>query len=1205
MDPSKGLRIQAFEFNRWESEVRDLMSDGHVSQSPQISQIITDIDRFTAAGIEGQRRLFLEDPILETQWKATLGALERVIPDLEPEDLPAAMTSLARLRNAQYDHLISSLSHQTNMCLKSGKKFSTEATVDLLWAFARLGRRPPGSLYRSARGLFTSDVFKHASEKNPEIIGRLLWTLGVFVNRKVDHPTVILGHDRESFLLTASQALASALRLPLPPLSPSTLTDIAWGAAALNLRLPLPIKVEIFDTLINTPTLSPYDLSRLSWAAGRFNLTIIQHPPSPPRKSHSRGGGRIPGLAAQRRRGRLVESRGGSLGIRKENPRIRTENPGIRTENPGIPPALVVARITRAKSPQAAIGALIHGGSQGLESPVALVAVLSRVAKLLQEPEIQEHRSSWHVSLHDVVQRLRTKLDHLGSREIATVLWALSRIGIRAAGSQGKLGSDDVPVFVGSQGRLGSEETLRARGELFAELCGRLDQGIYAELAPRGLSMTLWAISKRPVEFGDPTTPRPLILKIVRRLEGLVDDTMLGDPMGKSRDSRGIGDSGVSETGGDSMERAGDSTGTRETRGGFSVEGERLSAHHLKTVLESMARLSMFAPDRCSRAFAKLSAEELSPTMFHPRALMETMRTLSRGRPHPEAWARLREHAIMNISEFSPKELSTLIWLLAIGSPNKMERGKDFDKILTAVERTAKQGNLKGQDLSMILYGLAQISTSKQQENWIGESVWEALKTCAEGLADDLEPQGLSNSLWAFARLRRLPPPEFLQAVPKHAHKLFKLHLSNSAWALAKIYRHCLLRDDDSAATRVKIALSELISRAAPAIRELEPHALCNVLWAMAQVNPSFDDVKDENLNPYHAIQACAERQMDVLGPRDVTTIIWAYQRMEVQIDPRILRKLRMRTTQISRKLKAHDVALQLWAIGAGSTESIDISGDYANVLVVRTAEVAYEMTALDIMMALRGLVALSNNALPEHSQTPSPSNDQVDSPETLETAETVEADETLETLETAEAVEADETVETLETLETVKAAGILETVKAAGIGEMSVTAETVGAAESVSVTGLGETDGKWDVDGEGWRRIMRAETLQALELAVLRVAKERQIQTRELATIIWCFAVLDYMPHAETVCAIEDVGVDHLERFNTQDVVLLLWGLARLGLRGNRKLVQGLSAKARMLFIPGAPTKAKETRKMVMWALSELETREIGSKKMNSEGNR
>lgn len=281
---------------------------------------------------------------------------------------------------------------------------------------------------------------------------------------------------------------------------------------------------------------------------------------------------------------------------------------------------------------------------------------------------------------------------------------------------------------------------------------------------------------------------------------------------------------------------------------------EQESIHQLQqAVIKHFAKLD-FSADASTNAASR--APENAPT----NERMSEMRCLS-----IICWScatlRIREESLFNrvsqvssarFAELKPFELSNMLWAFA-----KLSLGQSafFDGIAPCL-MARRPGQFSPQCLSTIVWAFG---TAKVHH----AAIFTSFASEIAAKAPTMTPQGIANTAWAFARVRRQEAPLFRElaeaAIRDSLIWTFKAQeLSNTVWAFAT----------------VGLPHPQLFSCIAEVTEsrrfELPPQNVANMLWAYAKLMAAA------RRHLFQALLGVAICRLEQYKPQEVSAMLWA-----------------------------------------------------------------------------------------------------------------------------------------------------------------------------------------------------------------------------------------------------------------------------------------------------------------------------------------
>jgi ribonuclease HI len=255
----------------------------------------------------------------------------------------------------------------------------------------------------------------------------------------------------------------------------------------------------------------------------------------------------------------------------------------------------------------------------------------------------------------------------------------------------------------------------------------------------------------------------------------------------------------------------------------------------------------------------------------------------------------LRTPILLLSNSFNAQETLNLLWAYA-----KAADGIKVDgQLLDAIAKKALLGiaDYNPQDLSNTAWAFAKM-------NHEAPLLFDAIARAAPVCISDFNPQNLSNMAWAFAKMNHEAPLLFdaiARAAPECIADFNPQDLSNTAWAFATMNHKAPL-------------LFDAIARAAPVrIRDFSPQNLSNTAWAFATMNHKVPLLFD-------AIARAAPVCINNFNPQNLANAAWSFAVFSMEPDSFIPADSHFAQALLSRHLSASDDEdlcqlhqLQLW----------------------------------------------------------------------------------------------------------------------------------------------------------------------------------------------------------------------------------------------------------------------------------------------------
>lgn len=269
-----------------------------------------------------------------------------------------------------------------------------------------------------------------------------------------------------------------------------------------------------------------------------------------------------------------------------------------------------------------------------------------------------------------------------------------------------------------------------------------------------------------------------------------------------------------------------------------------------QAVVEHLLGHSLRHPDRSSQAQVDSSAAAGEMPVQCTSIVCWSCATLQLR--HKPLLMAIAEISARHLNEFKPYELSNLLWAYAKLSLSP----SDLLANVTARLLRRREGEFKVQCLSTIVWSFA---TLKRRNLVVFASIAKELSAHAQ----ELKPQEISNTLWAFAK-SRCAHAELFSALGDAAVEEPKIwsfkpqELSNSIWAFATVgLQHPTLF--------TKVEAASIRKR-----HEMVPQNIANILWAFAKLQISSWSRLFSSLLEVSVVKLHQHK------PQELSAVIWA-----------------------------------------------------------------------------------------------------------------------------------------------------------------------------------------------------------------------------------------------------------------------------------------------------------------------------------------
>ncbi|GIL60034.1 hypothetical protein Vafri_14651 [Volvox africanus] len=247
----------------------------------------------------------------------------------------------------------------------------------------------------------------------------------------------------------------------------------------------------------------------------------------------------------------------------------------------------------------------------------------------------------------------------------------------------------------------------------------------------------------------------------------------------------------------------------------------------------------------------------------------------------------IAQAALRRMSEFSPQNLSNLVWSFVY-----MHHADEA--LLSAASRfvCARVGEFKPQELANIVWAFASLGHRE-------EMMLHVAAEQAQRIAPLFKEQELSNVLWALGKMSLRDRPDVLEALMVETRAKLPAFLpqgiSNVAWALASV--------GHADAT----FLDQVVAQCGNQLAAFDVQALANLVWAMAALGyykPQFVGA---------VVNECLSRGLDRLSPQNLSNILWGCATLNHR-DPRMLSAWAAQTLDKLASFEPQGVSNTAWA---------------------------------------------------------------------------------------------------------------------------------------------------------------------------------------------------------------------------------------------------------------------------------------------------
>ena len=243
------------------------------------------------------------------------------------------------------------------------------------------------------------------------------------------------------------------------------------------------------------------------------------------------------------------------------------------------------------------------------------------------------------------------------------------------------------------------------------------------------------------------------------------------------------------------------------------------------------------------------------------------------------------------------------------------------------------------------------------------EKLLAELGSYAETSSSGMNPQDVSNVLWAAAKLQDVAPevltavPAIARRIPQEVDGMKPQELANSLWAAANL---------QDVAPEVLTAVPAIARRIPQEVDRMKPQELANSLWAAA----NLQDVAPEVLIAVPAIAARIPQEVDGMNGQDLSNNLWAAAKLQ-DVAPDVLAAVPAIAKRVPGKLQAFislGLSTSLWAC-AQLKESASSVLEAVPALVAEVASRSGAMNERQLKMCLRAAAELGDDDLADQLQ--------------------------------------------------------------------------------------------------------------------------------------------------------------------------------------------------------------------------------------------
>jgi hypothetical protein len=235
-------------------------------------------------------------------------------------------------------------------------------------------------------------------------------------------------------------------------------------------------------------------------------------------------------------------------------------------------------------------------------------------------------------------------------------------------------------------------------------------------------------------------------------------------------------------------------------------------------------------------------------------------------------------------------------------SPRHLTADAGFQELLGLVRSFAEKQQFDPQHVANTTHGIAKLHEAGRLDAADGnvDDALAALETDTIRVAPKMKPQEVSNTVWAYVSLGRMPDDKTWAALEtaagRVAPEMNPQEVANTMWAFSKLER---MPDYKTWA-----ALETAAGRVA---REMIPRCVANTMWAYAKFGMTPDD------ETWAALETAARRVAREMNSQDVANVMWAFSKLEKMPDDKTWAALETAVGRVAREMDPQNVANVMW----------------------------------------------------------------------------------------------------------------------------------------------------------------------------------------------------------------------------------------------------------------------------------------------------
>ena len=284
----------------------------------------------------------------------------------------------------------------------------------------------------------------------------------------------------------------------------------------------------------------------------------------------------------------------------------------------------------------------------------------------------------------------------------------------------------------------------------------------------------------------------------------------------------------------------------------------------------------------------------------HIATVLHSMAALRMTKPR-DTRLKLIDRFVLLADSANGQAIGNMLW--ACGKLGDYPDAEGLEKILDRLIATSSSCN--SQNLSNTLWSLGTMAQSSAAPVDISERKLELLLSCYVCKVEESVPQGMSNVLWALAKLEFNPESDIFdriisELVSRPRAEMKAQDLANAAWSIGRL--QCAVNSG---------ILDRLVAMSVERVGEFNAQEVSLLLWGVARMNYALER------EDYDAILSSVSKKCRTFNARALSTTLWAMGRIGTIPDPEILFLLTEECAGKIRGFSPQGISNVLWALTA------------------------------------------------------------------------------------------------------------------------------------------------------------------------------------------------------------------------------------------------------------------------------------------------